>query len=60
MFAKFDLDSVRFLQPEYLWLLIAPGALLLIWVWQFTARRRAASCQHQTINNTPGAISSHR
>jgi len=42
LFAKFDLSSVRFLQPEYLWLLIAPGVLLIIWFWQLAARRRDA------------------
>ena len=35
-----DLDTVRFAAPEYLWLLIAPGLLLLGWFWQLTARRR--------------------
>jgi len=33
---------VRFAAPEYLWLLIAPGVLLVGWVWQLTARRRDA------------------
>jgi Ca-activated chloride channel family protein len=37
-----DLDTVRFAAPEYLWLLIAPGALLVGWVWQLAARRRDA------------------
>ena len=35
-----NLDTVRFATPEYLWLLIAPGVLLLIWGWQLAARRR--------------------
>src|SRR4051812_2146167 len=35
-----DLDTVRFATPEYLWLLIGPGVLLLGWCWQLTARRR--------------------
>jgi Ca-activated chloride channel family protein len=39
---SFDIGAVRFMQPEYLWLLIAPGVLLVIWVWQLTARRRDA------------------
>ena len=42
MIPKFDFNAVRFAQPEYLWLLIAPGVLLIVWVWQFTARRRDA------------------
>ena len=35
-----NLDTVRFATPEYLWLLIAPGVLLLGWCWQLAARRR--------------------
>src|SRR5258708_13614376 len=35
-----NLDTIRFAAPEYLWLLIAPGALLLGWFWQLAARRR--------------------
>jgi Ca-activated chloride channel family protein len=37
-----NLETVRFAAPEYLWLLIAPGALLVGWVWQLSARRRDA------------------
>src|SRR6266550_7753013 len=37
-----DFETVRFGSPQYLWLLIAPGALLVAWVWQLTARRRDA------------------
>jgi hypothetical protein len=33
---------VAFSAPDYLWLLIAPGVLLVAWVWQFAARRRDA------------------
>ena len=42
VFPSFDFSSVRFAQPEYLWLLVAPGALLIVWFWQLTARRRDA------------------
>jgi Ca-activated chloride channel family protein len=35
-----NLETIRFAAPEYLWLLIAPGALLVAWVWQVSARRR--------------------
>ena len=35
-----DLDTIRFATPEYLWLLIAPGVLLIGWFWQLAARRR--------------------
>jgi Ca-activated chloride channel family protein len=37
-----NLDTIRFAAPEYLWLLIAPGLLLLGWGYQLTARRRDA------------------
>ena len=42
MLPKFDIGTVRFAQPEYLWLLIVPGVLLIVWSWQLTARRRDA------------------
>src|SRR6266850_2437393 len=42
MFPKFDVNTLRFAQPEYLWLLIVPGVLVIIWCWQLTARRRDA------------------
>src|SRR5258708_19473099 len=42
MIPKIDLDTIRFGAPEYLWLLIAPAALLAIWVWQLSRRRRDA------------------
>jgi Ca-activated chloride channel family protein len=37
-----NLDTIRFAAPEYLWLLISPGVLLIGWVYQLTARRRDA------------------
>jgi Ca-activated chloride channel homolog len=37
-----NFDTIRFAAPEYLWLLIAPGVLLLGWGYQLTARRRDA------------------
>src|SRR5207248_8283446 len=37
-----DLETVRFAAPQYLWLLIAPGVLLVAWFWQLAARRRDA------------------
>src|SRR4051794_9224772 len=39
MLPRIDLASVRFDEPQYLWLLIAPAVLLALWVWQ-AARRR--------------------
>src|SRR5438067_11946785 len=37
-----DFETIRFAQPQYLWLLIVPGLLLVGWVWQLAARRRDA------------------
>src|ERR671930_1438852 len=42
MLTGIDLNSVRFAEPTYLWLLIAPGALLVVWIWQVARRRRDA------------------
>src|SRR5277367_5789157 len=35
-----SLDTIHFGDPEYLWLLLAPGVLLVGWAWQLAARRR--------------------
>ena len=35
-------ESVRLLDPIYLWLLVCPGALLIVWAWQFSRRRADA------------------
>jgi Ca-activated chloride channel family protein len=37
-----DLDTFTFLSPERLWLLLIPVALLGLWVWQLSQRRRDA------------------
>ena len=42
MIPKIDLDTIRFGAPEYLWLLIAPASLFVIWCWQLSRRRRDA------------------
>ncbi len=34
-----DWQALKFGQPEYLWLLVAPAALLAVWTWQFVRRR---------------------
>ena len=39
MITNIDLASLRFDEPQFLWLLLAPAALLLLWVWQIAARR---------------------
>jgi Ca-activated chloride channel family protein len=38
MIPRVDLRTVRFEEPQYLWLLLVPSALLMLWVWQ-AARR---------------------
>ncbi len=42
MLTGIDFNTVRFAEPQYLWLLVAPAVLLVVWVWQLTARRRDA------------------
>jgi Ca-activated chloride channel family protein len=42
MLTSIDINSVRFGDPQYLWLLIAPAVLVLIWVWQLSRRRQDA------------------
>lgn len=32
-------EALKFGQPDYLWLLIGPGALLVVWLWQLLRRR---------------------
>ena len=39
MIPRFDFNTLRFAQPLYLWLLVAPGLLLALWVWQVIRRR---------------------
>jgi len=36
---RIDLDSLRFADPLYLWLLVIPAALLAVWVWRLVRRR---------------------
>src|SRR5438093_5227184 len=40
MLTGIDLNSVRFADPLYLWLLILPAVLLIVWGWQLSRRRR--------------------
>ncbi|MGB7219137.1 MAG: VWA domain-containing protein [Vicinamibacterales bacterium] len=40
MLELIDLASVRFNEPLSLWLLVAPGALLLLWAWRLAGYRR--------------------
>jgi Ca-activated chloride channel homolog len=38
--AGIDFGTIRFGEPEYLWLLAAPAALFLVWLWRAAVRRR--------------------
>ena len=42
MIPKIALDTFSFATPLYLWLLVLPAALLVVWVWQLAARHRDA------------------
>jgi Ca-activated chloride channel family protein len=42
MIPRVDFETFSFSTPLYLWLLVLPGTLLLLWLWQLTARRRDA------------------
>ena len=37
-----DFSTFSFAEPLYLWLLVAPGILLVLWIWQVWRRRVAA------------------
>lgn len=39
MFFGIDLATVSFAEPLYLWLLLLPGALLILWTWRVLRRR---------------------
>ena len=32
-------EALKFGQPDYLWLLVAPAGLLVVWLWQLLRRR---------------------
>ena len=36
---RVSLESVRFAEPLYLWLLIVPAVLFAVWIWRFVRRR---------------------
>jgi len=50
MFNSIDLKAFDFAEPLYLWLLIAPAILLLLWTWQVLRRRAdARRCARQRL-----------
>jgi hypothetical protein len=36
---RVSFDSFRFAEPLYLWLLLVPAALFLVWIWRVVRRR---------------------
>lgn len=42
MLPRIALDTFSFATPLYLWLLVLPAALLVLWTWQLFVRRRDA------------------
>jgi Ca-activated chloride channel family protein len=36
---RVSFDTFRFAEPLYLWLLIVPAALSIVWIWRFVRRR---------------------
>jgi Ca-activated chloride channel homolog len=36
---RVSFDTFRFADPLYLWLLIVPAALFIVWIWRFVRRR---------------------
>ena len=39
MIPRIDFDTLRFAAPIYLWLLLVPAALLVLWLWRVYRRR---------------------
>jgi hypothetical protein len=37
---RFDLNTIRFGDAAYLWLLVLPASLLVLWGWRLWRRRR--------------------
>ena len=47
-----DFESLRFGEPLYLWLLVAPALLFVLWCWQL-ARRRADARKYRALRLVP-------
>jgi Ca-activated chloride channel homolog len=49
---RFDFSTFGFGEPVFLWLLVGPGLLFLLWVWQ-VARRRGVARQYVRARTVP-------
>jgi Ca-activated chloride channel homolog len=47
-----DFGSIRFGEPLYLWLLVAPAALFMLWCWQ-VVRRRIDAHRYRAVRLVP-------
>jgi Ca-activated chloride channel family protein len=54
MLTKIDLETIRFGEPVFLWLLIVPAVLFGLWMWQLGTRRRDAR-QYRVHRTLPHA-----
>ncbi len=53
MFPRIDVETFGLGTPQYLWMLAAPGALLLLWAWRLW-RRRADIGRLRAAQTLPG------
>lgn len=51
MLTRIDLETIRFGEPQLLWLLVVPAVLLLLWTWRLASRRADAEQfrAHRTV-----------
>jgi Ca-activated chloride channel homolog len=47
MMPRIAFDTLSFATPLYLWLLVVPAALFVLWIWQVILRRRDAGRLHR-------------
>jgi len=45
---KIDLGQLQFAEPDYLWLLVLPALLLVLWIWRLAVRRGDAARMTRT------------
>ena len=47
MLPRIAFDQIDFGQPDYLWLLIVPGLLLLLWLWHVPEKKTPPSAKKE-------------